>query len=140
MKKLFKKRQKTRKLILQALYCLEISKNEIKETKEYILKTVNLKKIDIDYFDMLTNNIYEKKDILEEIINNLNKKNKIYTSIIENIIIKITIFELMFCLDIPYKVIINEAIELSKTFCSKQSHVFINKIADNLAKEIRNIN
>ncbi|HFL8824421.1 MAG TPA: transcription antitermination factor NusB [Candidatus Azoamicus sp. OHIO1] len=138
MKKIFKKRHKSRKLIIQALYNFEISKNNINEIENYLLDTINEKKIDKNYFHTLIKKIPEKTDILDKIIIRYTEKNT-YMNTIEIAIIRLATFELLFCLKIPYKAIINEALELSKIFCSKSSYTFLNKILDGIAKEIREV-
>ena len=45
-------------------------------------------------------------------------------------ILRLSMFELLFCKDVPYKVVINESIELAKTFASDDSHKFVNGVLD----------
>lgn len=127
MKKILKKKQKTRKLLLQSIYSLLISKNEPNNIKNYIMKNKNTKKLDIEYFNRIFSNIYENMNILNMIYKNSVEKYTFLT-IIEEIIIKIAIFEILFEKNITFQIIINEALELSKKFCSKNSHSIIKKI------------
>ncbi len=133
MKKFFKKRQKSRKLLLQGLYAWEINKNSIEKIKNQILQKRNKNKIDIKYLTTLLINISKKKKILNFIMkNNLKKKKKI--GIIKKKIITIAIFEFFFYKKIPPKVIINESLELSKIFCIKNSYTLINKVLNDIMK------
>ncbi len=139
MKKIFKKRKKTRKLILQCLYGTEISKNNISDIEKFIIKKNNKKKIDFQYMQQLLVEITDRKIIIDKIIKNYTKINFVSTNLIELIIIRIAAFELMYCEKIPYKVIINEALILSKNFSEKLGYTFINKVLDKIAKKIRKI-
>ena len=56
---------------------------------------------------------------------------------VERAILRIAAFELEFEHDIPFKVVINEAVELAKTFASEQSYRFINGVVDKVAMELR---
>lgn len=58
-------------------------------------------------------------------------------AIVDLNILRIGIFELMFCSDVPSAVIINEAIEISKFYSSEDSHGFINGVLDRVRKEVR---
>ena len=51
-------------------------------------------------------------------------------------IMKIAVFEMMYCPDVPYKVAINEAIEISKQFSSEDSGAFINGVLDSIRKQV----
>ncbi|CAJ0991402.1 Transcription antitermination protein NusB [Sodalis praecaptivus] len=56
---------------------------------------------------------------------------------VERAVLRIALFELSKRQDVPYKVAINEAIELAKTFGAEESHKFINGVLDKVAPEIR---
>ena len=56
---------------------------------------------------------------------------------VEYAVLRIALFELSQCQDVPYKVAINEAIELAKTFGAEDSHKFINGVLDKIAPKIR---
>lgn len=129
MKKIFKKRNKARKIILQYLYSITLNANNISILHQISMQNNN--KIDIQYINNLLKNITKKMPILNKILEH-NIKENTSISIIEKIIIQIAIFELLFYKDIPIKVIINESLELSKKFCSKNSHILINRILNNI--------
>ena len=56
---------------------------------------------------------------------------------IELAILRIGCYELIFCSDIPFKVVINEAVELAKQFGAEQSHRYVNGILDKLAHNLQ---
>ena len=56
---------------------------------------------------------------------------------VELAVLRLSIYELMFCLDVPYKVVINEALELSKAFGSQDGYKYINGVLHNLAPTLR---
>ena len=56
---------------------------------------------------------------------------------VELAVLRLACYELMSRIDVPYKVVINEALELTKTFGAQDGHKFVNGILDKLAKEIR---
>jgi len=58
-------------------------------------------------------------------------------AIVDRNVLRLGVFELLFCEDIPKRVTINEAIELGKTFGSEDSSAFINGVLDNISKKIK---
>ena len=56
---------------------------------------------------------------------------------VELAVLRLGTYELMFCLEVPYKVIINEALELAKTFGSTEGHKYVDGVLDNLARDVR---
>jgi len=126
-------RRKARACALQMLYSWEISHNNIKESAIQFLKEKNKKNIDITYFyDLIIGITYDCKNI-----DNLMKP-YLFRSLkelghIEKAILRIAFYELDKRTDIPYKVSINEGIELAKLFGSEDSHKFINGVLDKAA-------
>lgn len=56
---------------------------------------------------------------------------------IEKALLRVAVFELSDCVDVPYRVVINEAIELAKVFAADDSHKFVNGVLDKAVKVIR---
>jgi N utilization substance protein B len=129
-------RKKARTCIVQALYAWQISKNNFQEIKIFFYKK-NKKKIDKKYFnEIFIGTVLNKKKIDNlihpYILKNINRLGKI-----EKSILRMSFYELLKRQDIPYKVIINEAIEISKIFGSYDSHKLINGVLDKAAYKIR---
>lgn len=131
MKKLFKKRNKARKILLQNLYSLTLNADSV--TIKSLLNLHNTNKLDTNYLNNLLHNIPKKSKILNQFFEYNTQKNT-SISLLEKIIIKIALFELLFYKDIPIKVIINESLDLSKKFCSRNSYFLINKVLNNITK------
>lgn len=128
MKKNTKKLYTSRKILLQNLYGITLNNEHI---ILHSIKAINKNKINLNYIENLIKKIKEKNTILELIIA---VHTKINLCIIEKLILKIAICEIFYNKIVPLKVIINESILLSKTFCTHKSHKIINKILDNLIK------
>ena len=130
-------RRKARACALQMLYSWEISHNNIKDSAIHFLEERNKKNIDIIYFyELIIGITCDCKNI-----DNLMKP-YLFRSLkelgqIEKAILGISFYELYNRKDIPYKVSINEGIELAKLFGSKDSHKFINGVLDKAAIKIR---
>ncbi len=129
-------RRKARVCALQMLYSWEISHNNIQESAIQFLKENKKDNIDTVYFyELIFGITHECKNI-----DNLMKP-YLFRSLkelgqIEKAILRISFYELYKRNDIPYKVSINEGIELAKLFGSEDSHKFINGVLDKAALTI----
>ncbi|QIE02147.1 transcription antitermination factor NusB [Buchnera aphidicola] len=130
-------RRKARACALQMLYSWEISKNNIKESAIQFLKEINKKNIDISYFYELIIGVTCHYQNIDNLIKPYLFRSLKELGHIEKAILRISFYELYKRKDIPYKVSINEGIELAKLFGSEDSHKFINGVLDKVAFKIR---
>lgn len=130
-------RRKARACALQILYSWEISRNNIKEIAIHFLKERNQKNIDITYFYELIFGITSNCKNIDNLMKPYLFRSLKELGQIEKAILRISFYELYKRKDIPYKVSINEGIELAKLFGSKDSHKFINGVLDKAALKIR---
>ena len=132
-----KKRKHARDKAMQALYQLKISKEDIDWVRDHYLDDQGVKTGDEEYFLELLYKIHETADdidaqfrpYLTSMVNNLDP--------IEECILRIATYEFLNHLEIPFKVIINEAINLAKVYGADESHKFINGVLDPLSKKLR---
>lgn len=122
-------RRKARELTVQILYQLDITKYTIDE----VLKNFDdeLNKKDSKFTIELVKGVVSNKEEIDELI----KKNSEFwkierISVIDRNILRIGIYELLYRKDIPYKVSINEAIELAKKYAGSESGSFVNGVLD----------
>ncbi|WWO98799.1 MAG: transcription antitermination factor NusB [Candidatus Dasytiphilus stammeri] len=131
------KRRRAREYVLQALYCWQLSGNDINEIESQLFFKPDLKNIDMLYFSELLRGIISFKADLDVIIEKHISRKLEEIGPIEKAILRLSLFELIKFHDIPYKVIINEGIELAKAFGAEDSHKFINAVLDNATIKIR---
>ena len=136
-KKSFSSRKKARRLALQALYGWQLSNNSLVDIEQHILSDHEAETFDVDYFHVL---LFEVPDKLAEIESamqaDISRKIEAMGPI-ELSILRIAVYELLFRLEIPYRVVINEALELAKTFGAKESYKFVNGVLDKVARKLR---
>lgn len=131
-------RSAKRELAFKLIYSLEIQKSSDKETIDvFIENNCNKDEETKQYILNISKGIIENKDIIEEkIAKNLKKDwtiNRI--SKIELAILKLAIYEIKYEEEIPFKVSINEAVEIAKKYGEEQSSSFINGVLANIIKE-----
>jgi N utilization substance protein B len=132
-------RRKSREFLLQALYQWHISKTSVNSIKKqfYANPVFNNSKLDNAYFEELLTGIIENALQLDEEISKVIDRPLQSISIVELSILRMSCYELTNKQDIPYKVIINEAIELSKRYGGSHSYKYVNGILDKLAINLR---
>lgn len=133
-----KARKKARRIALQALYGWSISHNPLREIEAFVFKEHEGERFDKDYFRVLLYGVSEKREELEALMSPYLSNREIEdVGLIELNILRIAAFELKERLDIPYRVVINESLELAKTFGATDSFKFVNGVIDKLARELR---
>ena len=130
------KRRKARRLILQALYQWLIAKADpldiLKEFREE-----NGGKIDWEYFQEVFIEIPKQVEILDAHLQPLLDRDASALDPIEQALLYLGTFELASRIDVPYKVVINECIDIAKEFGATDSHKYINGVLDKLALTLR---
>lgn len=130
-------RRKARVCALQMLYSWEISCNNIKDSAIHFLKERNKHNIDIIYFYELIIGITNDCKNIDNLMKPYLSRSLKELGQIEKAILRISFYELYKRTDIPYKVSINEGIELAKLFGAEDSHKFINGVLDKAALKIK---
>lgn len=130
-------RRNARKYALQAMYHWQISAAPIHEIEaEFVVHHIK-DKVDLDYFKELLHEIPKKFDELDEHMKPFLSRPIEELDPIELAILRISIYELANRLDVPYRVSINEALELTKKFGSVEGYKFVNGVLDQVAKQLR---
>ena len=130
-------RHRARSFAMQAIYQWELSGEEVNVVILQFLTQMNPKKTDVDYFRELVLGVILNSSALDAIfIADLDRELDALGPI-ELAILRLAIFELQDKIEVPYKVVINEAIELAKTFAAVDSHKYINGVLDRIVPTLR---
>ena len=131
-------RRKARTLIVQALYQWYISKSDPLEIEAQFHEQ-NGGKIDWEYFSEVFLEIPMQQEALDKHISPLLDRELNSLDPVERALLYLGTFELANRIDIPYRVVINECVELAKTFGATDGHKYINGVLDKLAKSLRSV-
>ncbi|MBR0574291.1 transcription antitermination factor NusB [Pasteurella atlantica] len=126
-------RRRARECAVQALYSWFISKNSIEEVEVSFMTDQDMKGVDVPYFLKLLRGTVEHITEVDAAFQPYLDRSQDDLDPIEYSILRVASYELKFQLDVPYKVVINEAIEVAKVFGSDDSHKYVNGILDKLA-------
>jgi len=134
-----KGRSNARKKAMQALYQWHMSENDLIEIETQFHQEQSMDKVDVDYFHDLLHKVPTEINSLDKLILKYSDRTDEELDPIEQSILRLSSYEMINRIDVPYKVVISEAISLAKTFGSDKSHAFVNSILDKLAKEFRKV-
>lgn len=132
-------RHRARECAVQALYSWQVSRNPIDEVELHFLAEQDTQGVDLQYFRELLAGVNNNKDALDQLMNPYLTRELGELGDIELTILRIAVFELAYREDVPPKVIINEGIELAKSFGAEESHKFVNGVLDKLMPKLRKI-
>jgi len=127
-----------RELAVQALYQLDVQHDQNPDFVMHFLKenTSNPKVLELalEWTKGVWNNLKECDRLIE---NSVIRWHISRLSTVDKSILRLSVYQLKFCSDIPPKVVINEAIELAKKFSTAQSSGFVNGVLDSVVKKIK---
>lgn len=133
------RKKKARKLALQALYQWLLSGVDLYEIEVQFRMANNMDKVDVDYFCRLLYGIPEHVTELEANLAPYVDREISSLNPIELTTLRIGAYELMHCPEVPYKVVLDESISLTKEFGSQDGHRYVNGVLNNLARQIRSV-
>jgi N utilization substance protein B len=126
-------RSAARQRTLQALYQWQFTGQPPQVIETQFFEEQDMGKVDVPYFQKLLHNIPKHVNQLDEAFTPFLDRGITQLDPIELAILRIGCYELTYCQDVPFKVVINEAVELAKRFGAEQSHKYVNGILDKLA-------
>jgi N utilization substance protein B len=132
-------RSRSREFALQALYQHLVGHNETAEIDLFTRDLAGFNKADAVHFDALLHGCVAEAGALDQLITPLLDRKMAEISPIEHGILWIGAYEFKHCLDIPWRVVLNECIELAKEFGGTDGHKYVNGILNGLAPQLRQL-
>lgn len=126
-------RRKSRELAMQALFYMDMNRNDSNEFLERFCINFTPSKKARPFFLKLVKGVIQAKPEIDSVIETFSDNWKISRmACVDRNIMRIAVYELLYCQDIPSKVSINEAIDVGKKFGTEESGAFINGILDSI--------
>ena len=136
-KKLVNNRRKSRELVMKSIYRGILNQFDVNQIKKDIKDDPDYLKADEVFYQNLFDGVMRNIDQLNSEISNFIDRPIEKLSPIEHSILCISIYELIYDTTIPYKVAINEGVELAKTFGGIEGYKYINGVLDKVAEKKR---
>ena len=134
--KIFKGREKARRYAMQALYGWILTGNSLIDIENHYLADRNPNKFDVAYFLQLLHGVPSESNQVDSMISPYLSRPLGTLDPIELTILRIAAYEVKNIVEVPTRVIINEALELAKTFGATDSYKFINGVLDCMLKNV----
>ena len=130
-------RRKARHYGMQALYQWHMASAPLNEIEAEFRADYDFGNVDGDYFHALLHDIPARVDEFDEALTPLLDRSIDELDPIERTLLRMGMYELSSRVDVPFKVVINEAVALAKKFGATDSHKYVNGVLDKAARELR---
>ena len=132
-------RTRAREFALQALYQHLVGGNEASDIDSFTRDLIGFHKADAVHFDALLHGCLEASQELDALITPHLDRKMAEISPVEHAVLWIGAYEFKNCLDVPWRVVINECIELAKAFGGTDGHKWVNGVLNQLAPQLREL-
>ncbi|MGB5606864.1 MAG: transcription antitermination factor NusB [Gammaproteobacteria bacterium] len=130
-------RSRARRLAMQALYQWDLSGADMAEIRSQFAEQEDFSKADAAYFTGLLNEVVTHAEAIDSTISgNIDRPFK-QLDPVERAILRLATYELLYRTDVPFRVVIDEAVSLTKKFGAEQGHSFVNGVLDKTAHQHR---
>ncbi len=134
-----KARGKSRRLAMQAIYQWQMTGDNITDIKQQFFDENNMAKLDSAFFSETVSGVASSISELDPLLGKYMSRTVESVDPVERAILRLATYEFINRFDVPYRVVLNEAVTITKEFCAENSHTFVNAVLDKVAKEIRHI-
>ncbi len=136
---LAKARGKARRMAMQALYQWQMTADDTDGIRRQFLEENDMRHVDEDYFTELFQGAVNNVETIDQQLEQHMPRAINSVDPVERSILRIATYEFIKRHDVPYRVVLNEAVILTKKFCAEKSHTFVNAVLDKVAKDTRTL-
>jgi len=133
----FESRRRARRRALQALYQWHLTGQDVGDILIQFREEQDFSNVDTELFAKLVRNVSKEQAGIDEKIEPYLDRPIKQLDVIEHVILSIGSYELLYSMEVPHQVVIDESVNLAKQFGAEQGHSFINGVLDKAAKQWR---
>jgi N utilization substance protein B len=133
----FEPRSRARRRALQALYQWQITGQEAAEILRQFRAVQDMKGVDEAYFEALLCGIVAGQEGLDDALQPFLDRPIGQVDLMERVVLRIGAFELLNCPELPFRVVLDECVDLAHRFGSEQGHSYVNAVLDSAARQWR---
>jgi len=130
-------RTRARRRAVQALYAWELGGNSMRKVIDDFRSEQDMQIADLEYFEDLLRGVETHRPELDAGLAPFLDRDIERVDPIERAVLRLAAYELKYRPDVPYRVVLNEAVEVTKRFGSEQGHTYVNGVLDKLAGATR---
>jgi transcription antitermination protein NusB len=132
-------RRRSREIAMQGIYEWLVSGADAALVDAHVREQTDFDKCDAAHFDALLHGCIREAAAIDAVLARHVDRKTTLLSPVEHSVLMIGVYELQHCIEIPYKVAINEAVELAKTFGGTDGHKYVNGVLDKAAAGLRKV-
>lgn len=132
-----RKRSQARRFAVQAIYQWQVTGQDVRDIVDQFLVAQDPQKFDVGYFRQLISGVASHCSALDQALSPCLDRTLERVDPVERAVLRLGAYELAQCPEVPYRVVINEAVELAKVFGAEKGHRYVNGVLDELAKVAR---
>lgn len=132
-------KRKARRMALQAIYQWQMAAQDTTDIEAQFKVFNNLERVDVEYFSYLLNTTVKEIESIDGSFESYLDRDKSALNPIELAIIRLSVCELCHCPELPWRVILDEAVNMGREYGSNEGHKYVNGILNQAAKNIRSI-
>ena len=135
----FEPRSRARRRALQALYQWQITGQEAGEILSQFLAVQDMQGVDEEHFENLLRGVIGNQEALDRELQPFLDRPMGQVDLMERVVLRIGAYELLNCPESPYRVVLDECVDLAHRFGSEQGHSYINAVLDRAARQWRSV-
>jgi len=133
----FEPRSRARRRALQAIYQWQITGQEANEILAQFRAVQDMAGVDIEHFEALVRGVSSGQEGLDDKLQPFLDRPFSQVDLMEQVVLRIGAFELLNCPDQPFRVVVDECVDLAHRFGSEQGHTYVNAVLDKAARSWR---
>ncbi len=133
----FGPRKRARRRALQAIYQWQITHQDANEILRQFREMQDLSQVDEEYFERLLRCVINQNERLNNALEPFLDRPLDQLDVMERVVLMIGAWELLDCPELPYRVVLDESIDLARRFGSEQGHSYVNAVLDQAARKWR---
>lgn len=130
----FEPRRRARRRALQAIYQWQITGQEANEILAQFRTVQDMSGVDTEHFEILVRGVSAERDALDGQIQEFLDRPFSQVDLMEQVVLRIGAFELLNCPGQPFRVVVDECVDLAHRFGSEQGHAYVNAVLDKAAR------
>lgn len=136
-KSFYEPRRRARRRALQAIYQWQLTGQDANDILKQFLEIQNMEGVDSEHFEKLLRGVERLGEELDGELQPFLDRPVGQLDQMEKVVLRIGAFELLHCPELPFRVVIDECVDLANRFGSEQGHAYVNAVLDKAARQWR---
>ena len=133
----FGPQKRARRRALQAIYQWQITHQDAEEILHQFHEVQDLSQVDVAHFERLLRGVINDEERLIEALEPFLDRPMDQVSVMERVVLMIGAWEMLDCPEMPFRVVLDESVDLARRFGSEQGHSYVNAVLDKVARKWR---